>query len=143
MRLRAESGDRHVDLVAVCQELWWLHPESDAGRRAGNDQIAGAQCHELAHVANDVIDRKDHVLGLAELALFAVDLQAQFEPVRTPDFVGTDEPRADRRERVETLALAPLAALVQLPVAFGYVIHHAVAGDAGPRVVVADAGCHA
>ena len=115
LRLLAEALDAEAHGLAGLQEdRVRLHAHADAGRRAGGDDVAGLQGHELADVADELGDAEDHRLGRAVLAAVAVDLEPHVEVLRVGDFVVGDEPGADRAEGVAALALVPLAAALDL-----------------------------
>ncbi len=113
-------GDDQLDIVAD------LH-RADAGRRAGEDQVAGQQGHHLREVAHHLLDREDHVggVGLA-LAHLAVDAQLDVERMRIE--LGLD-PRPGRAERVERLRMTEVQQVSAglLDVARRHVVHAGVA----------------
>ena len=95
--------------------------------RAGEQQVAGLEGDELAHVGDQVGGGEHQLRGAAGLADHAVDLAADLEVgVGTADLVGGDQPRPDRRGVLPGLALQPLERAV-LPVA-----HRDVVGDGEP-----------
>src|SRR5690242_6990208 len=74
LRLLAEDGDAQVDDVAGLEELRLrLHAERDAGRRAGDDDVAWLQHHELRAVPDEVLAVEDHGSRRPVLAALAVD----------------------------------------------------------------------
>src|SRR3546814_13097780 len=66
--------------------------------------------------------------------LFPYTTLFRSQRLRVADLVGGDQPRADRAEGRETLALVPRHAAFLLPVAFGHVVDDAIAGDMAQRV---------
>ncbi len=115
-----------------------LDAHADARRGAGGDHVARLQAHELAEIGDEVRDAEDHGLGRAVLVAVAVDFEPHLEVLRIGDFVGGDEPRADRAEGVGRLALVPLAAALGLEVALAHVVDDAVAGDVVEGVLFVD-----
>src|ERR1700712_5259082 len=111
LALLAELLDAERDDVAGLEELRRrLHAQAHARRRAGDDDVARLHDEELRAVPDQVFAAEDHGLGVAALALLAVDVEPHVEVLRILDFVLGDEPRADRAEGLGAFALAPLAA---------------------------------
>src|SRR5580693_2105076 len=136
--LLAQTLDRQPHAVARFEELRRLHAETDTRRRAGRDDVAGQQGHEMADIADDVVDPEDQIGGIAVLYPPAVDLGPQPELARIGHLIGGDDPRTDRGESVGALALGPLAAALDLKFALGNIVHDAVAGDVFVRIVGGD-----
>src|SRR5580658_2841744 len=65
--LLAEAFDRDPHAVAGAQEFRRLETHRDAARRAGRDHVARIERHELADIADDVLDPEDQVGGVAVL----------------------------------------------------------------------------
>src|SRR4051794_34162725 len=108
--LRAEAVDAELDDVADLEELrLGLHAERDARRGAGDDDVAGLHDEILRAPPDDFGDAEDHRLGVAVLAILAVDLEPDLEVLRVFELVLGDDPRADRAEALAALALGPLA----------------------------------
>ena len=104
-----------------------MHAVADAGGGAGEQQVAGFEGDELAHVGDEVGGGEHQLRGAAGLADHAVDVAADREVgVRTADLVGGHQPRPDRGGVLPRLALEPLERAV-LPVA-----HRDVVGDGEP-----------
>src|SRR6185437_12957935 len=59
LALVAEALDAAGDDVADVQVLRRLHSEAHAGRRAGGDDVAREECHELADVGDEVRAAED------------------------------------------------------------------------------------
>ena len=110
-------------------------PRADALGRAGDDDVARQERHELAQMREDLGDGEDHVARIALLPDSAVDGERERNRLRVGNLVGRHEPRSERTERVEALALDPLAAAVGLPVALRHVVGQTVAGDMRKRVL--------
>jgi len=132
--LAAEVVDFEGDDVAGVEIARGLHAEADAGRSAGGDDVAGLEGHELREVVDQMRHVEDHRARVAVLAGFVVDPEAKAEVGRVGNFVGRDEPGAERVEGVAGFPLGPLAAAFELESAFGNVVGNAVAGDAGGGV---------
>src|SRR5580704_17565849 len=75
--LLAQTLDRQPHAVARFEELRRLHAETDTRRRAGRDDVAGQQGHEMADIADDVVDPEDQIGGVAVLYPPVVDLGPQ------------------------------------------------------------------
>src|SRR5208337_78389 len=88
---------------------------------------------------DNLSDGEDHVTRVALLPDRPVDGERDRDRLRVGDFVGRHEPRAKRPERVEALALDPLAAAVCLPVALRDVIGQTVACNMRKGVCQTDA----
>src|SRR5205814_6513740 len=71
--LLAEPGNAETHDVAGLEELRRLHAEADAGRRAGDDDVAGLHDEELRAVPHDMGHAEDHGPGRTLLARLAVD----------------------------------------------------------------------
>ena len=129
--LLAEFLDAERDDVARFEELRRrLHAQAHARRRAGDDDVARLHHHELRAVPDQVFAAEDHGLGVAALALLAIDVEPHLEILRILDLILGDEPRADRPEGLGALALAPLTAgTLDLEVALGHVVRQEIAGD--------------
>src|SRR5215831_8644228 len=97
--LLAEPVDAEADDVAGFQEFrLWLDAHADAGRRAGDDHIAGLQYEELRGVPDQMGHAEDHGLGRALLPRLVVDCEPHVEPLRVADLILGDEPRPERTE---------------------------------------------
>src|SRR4249919_119434 len=108
--LGAEAVDAELDDVADVEKLrLGLHAERHPRRRAGDDDIAGLHDEILRAPPDDFGDAEDHGLGVAVLAILAVDLEPDLEVLRVLELVLGDDPGADRPERLAALALGPLA----------------------------------
>src|SRR5216684_2580782 len=77
--LLAEALDRDPHCVAGFEEFRRLEAHRDPGRGAGRDDVAGHQRHELADIADDVLDAEDQIGGVAVLAPLAVDVGRYLE----------------------------------------------------------------
>ena len=61
--LLAQALDAEFHHIAGLQEHRRLHAQPDAGRRAGRNDVAGMQRHELVEVGHEEGDAVDHRLG--------------------------------------------------------------------------------
>ena len=113
---------------------------ADAFGRAGGDDVAGQQAHELAEVADQGGDVEDEVRRVGVLARDVVAFEPEVQVVRIFDFVGRGEEGAEGREGVAAFAFDPLAAAFELPFALAVVVVEAVAGDVIHGVGLADIG---
>ena len=95
---------------------------ADARRRAGRDDVARQQRHELADVADQMRDAEHHRARVAALHALAVDVEPHVERLRIGHFVARHQIRPDRAEGVAALAVVPLAAALELEVALRYVV---------------------
>src|SRR5689334_3099077 len=76
LALLAEALDAERHHVADLEkDRVWLHAEPDAGRRAGDDDVARVHDEELRAVPDDVLAIEDHRFGIAALTLLAVDVE--------------------------------------------------------------------
>src|SRR5262249_44473711 len=103
-----------------------LHAERYARRRAGDDDVARLQHEVLRAIPDQVAAIEDHGLGIAALALLAVDVEPHVEVLRIFQLVLGDEPRAERAERLAALALDPLPGALDLEHALRHVIGEAI-----------------
>src|SRR6516165_3554315 len=140
--LLAEAVDAERDHVAGLEEFRLrLHAQPDAGRRAGEDHIAGLH-HEILRAAPDEMSAvEDHGAGVAALALLAVDVEPHVQALRVPDLVLGDQPRAKWAEGFAALALDPLPAALELEDALGHVVGQAIADDHVQRLVLRQVAC--
>src|SRR5262245_12394630 len=107
-----------------------LHAKADAGRRAGDDNVAGLHHEELRAIPNQVLAAEAHGLGVAPLPLLAVDVEPHVQILRILDFVLGDEPWPNRSKGLAAFALVPLAtASLDLKDAFGYIVAEEIACD--------------
>src|SRR5256885_135708 len=77
--LLAETLDRDPHRVASLEEARRLEAHRDPGRCAGRDHVAGHQRHEMADIADDVLDAEDQIGGVAVLAALAIDVGRYLE----------------------------------------------------------------
>src|SRR5688572_10498001 len=127
--LLAEAFDAEGHDVASLEEDRRLHAEADARRRAGGDDVARLQHHELRHVMQDVSTGEDHRVRAAGLHALAVDVEVHRQALYVLDLVAGNEPGAEWAEGLGALALHPLAATLDLEVTLGDVVADGVAGD--------------
>ena len=109
--------------------------QSHPGRRAGVDDVAGVQRHELADVPHDVGDGED--LSAVVPSCFSSPLTQSFRPqrLRVGHLVGGHQPRAQRVERLAVLALVPRPAALDLELPLGDVVRDRVPGDMRERLL--------
>jgi hypothetical protein len=69
----ADPVDLHPDGISRLEPDLRLHPEPDAGRRPGGDDVAGLQRELLGQEGDDRRDVEDQRVGVAVLAELAVD----------------------------------------------------------------------
>ena len=111
----------------------------DARRRAGGDDIAGLERHALRDEGNQRGNVEQHRRGAAVLQPPAVDVQADGDAVRVGQFVGSDEPRPERRRGGQVLAANEVAAVLLDEAAAADVVVQRVAGDTAHRLGAAHA----
>ncbi len=111
-------------------------PERDAGRRAGEDEVAGGERDHRGEVGDQGGRTEHQVGGGILLDGFAVDLRADPRPVG--ELVGGDQERPDRGRGLPGLALHPFGG-PSLPAAHGDVVGDGVAGDVVGGVRFGDA----
>src|ERR1700683_4179380 len=82
---------------AKAHRVTWLeedrlrfHPQADAGRRAGDQQIAGVEGYAAADVGDQLTNAENHGPGVAGLHAAAIDLEEHTEILRIADFVRCD-----------------------------------------------------
>src|SRR6185437_3444894 len=106
-----------------------LAAHSYSRRGARRDDVARLQRHELADVAHDRGNRKDHGARVARLHALAVDVQPHIEVLHVADLVASHEPGTHGAEGVAALALVPGAAALRLVFPLGEVVDDAIPGD--------------
>ena len=129
----AQAFNAQVHDVALLEEhrRWlaiFLDTHAHAGWRAGGDDVTWLQGHELADVADQFGDTKNHGLGGASLHALAIHVQEHLEVLNIGHFVFGDHPRTDGAEGVATLALVPSTAALDLILALAHVVDGAIAG---------------
>src|SRR6202008_4362179 len=113
-----KSGNPEAHGLAGLQvDRVWLLAHADTGRRAGGNDVAPLQAHEVAEVGYQLLHVEDHGLGAAVLIAVAVDLQPHREVLRIGNLVPGHQPRTGGAEGVAALALVPLAAALDLELA--------------------------
>src|SRR5690349_11830478 len=135
--LLAELLDAERDDVAGFEKARWLHAETDARRRAGDDHVARLHDEILRARPNDVAAIEDHGRGVAALAFVAVDVEPHVEVLRILDLVLGDEPRSERAKGLAAFAFGPLSGALDLKHALGDVVGEAIAGDHIERLLFA------
>ena len=102
--------DLNGDRISRFQKHRRFTGGADAVRGAGHDDASGQERGAAAEVGNQGRHIKSHVVGVRVLDDGAVELRPDAERIGVGDLVGRDEARPQRREGVEELAAAPLAA---------------------------------
>src|SRR5262245_27895491 len=95
---------------------------TDARGRAGRDEVARLERHELTDVCHELLHREHHVRGVAVLPALAVHRGPQREGLWIADLVAGHEPGPDGTERVAALALGCRALALHLKRALGHVV---------------------
>src|SRR5215210_2374485 len=134
LTLLAQSFDAQRDYITDVEELRRLHAGADARGRAGGDDIARQQCHELRDIRNALRHREDHGRGRSGLATVAIDVEPHRQLLHVRYLIFGHQPWADRTEGVVRLALGPLTQTLDLEIPLGHVIADAVARDVIERV---------
>src|SRR6478735_1098358 len=107
---RADLFDLDADTVAGLEPDGRVAREAHAVGRAGEDDRAGEQGFAGAEILDDGRHIEDHVVGVPVLHDGAVEDRLDAKLVRVGDLIPGHQHRPERAERVEALALAPLAA---------------------------------
>src|SRR5579862_6191692 len=102
---------------------------ANAGRRAGDDDVARLQHHEMREIRDELADVEDHRLRIARLHALAIDVEPEVQALHIGDFLAGDEPRTERTESRGAFAFHPLAAALCLKLAFGNVVSEAITRD--------------
>src|SRR5262249_12662663 len=107
-----------------------LHAKADAGRGAGDDNVAGLHHEELRAIPNQVLAAEDHGPGVSPLPFLAVEVEPHVQILRILDFVLGDEPWPNRSKGLAAFALVPLAtASLDLKDAFGHIVAEEITRD--------------
>src|SRR6478672_11651392 len=104
LRLLPEPIDPKRDGIAGLEETRRLHAGADARRRAGGDDVARLEDHELRDVGYERLDAEHHRLRRPGLHALTVDVEPHAEPLHILDLVRRDQPWAQRAERRRALA---------------------------------------
>src|SRR5262245_30422066 len=137
-RVAQDADALDLDLAGVAV----AHPDriglarmADAGRRAGEDDVAGLEREALGEIDQHLAHRKHHVVGVVRLHDLAVepafDLQAL---AGLGQLVGGDHPGPEAAGAIEVLAHVPLRRLA-LEFAHRAFVGAGIAGDARGRIV--------
>src|SRR5947207_2043539 len=105
VRQHAELLDLGLELVAGLEEL--AERRADALGRSRGDDVAGQEREALREDGDALVDRKDHLRGVARLPRLAVHAERDRERLGVGDLVGGDERGPHRAEGVEGLPLEP------------------------------------
>ena len=111
---------------------------TDAGRGAGEDDIAGQQWQHRGELGDQARHAEDEVAGAGVLHRLAVDRAAQREIVGVRHLVGGDEPRPHGPVAPPGLAQRELRAGGELEGAVADVLADGQPGDVGPGVGLVD-----
>src|SRR5262249_7896246 len=102
----ADLFDPELDHVTRFEEL--AASSADAGRRAGEDDIAGIERHAGGELLDLLGKRVDHFAGVGILLKDAIDPQFQAELLRIAEVACRHDPRAERAGAIEGLVLGPV-----------------------------------
>src|SRR5262249_3954387 len=128
--LLAKPFDPERDHVAGFEEFRLrLHAEPNAGRGAGDDDVARLHDEILRAGPDDFPAIENHGRGFAALAFLAVDVEPHLEILRVLKFIFGDEPGSERAEGLAAFAFGPLSGALDLKHALGDVVGKAIAGD--------------
>ena len=112
------SMPRRITSPGLQEHRVRLLAHAHAGRRAGGDDVARLQRHEVADVATPACATpKIIVCVLPFWKRWPLTSSHMREVLRVGDLVGRHQPRADRAEGVAALALVPGAAALELELA--------------------------
>src|SRR5712691_4833560 len=134
--------DQHADALDVdLAGVALLHPQrrlarvADAGRRAGEDDVAGLERDALGDVGDGLRDRKHHVGGIVGLQRLTVEPGLDLEALAAGrQLVRRHHPRTEAAGAIEVLAHVPLRGLA-LELAYRAFVAAGIAGDTGIGVV--------
>src|SRR3954451_17727921 len=130
----AEPLDLDLDDVAGLEQPPRVAGVTDAGRRAGGEQVAGAQREGVRDQRERVADGVDHLVGGAVLDGLAVDPGLHAQALPQVAHLGGRDQRPERAGVVAVLAEDPLAGqLLRRP--GGDVVEGRVTDDGGQRLV--------
>jgi hypothetical protein len=105
IRKDAQLFDLNLDEVARLHEQLWLARNADAGWRAGDNQVAGAQSNRLAEERDECCNVKDHVARVGFLNDRAVEARLQLEAICAGrNLIGPDERGPESTRVVEVFA---------------------------------------
>src|SRR5256886_6071212 len=105
----AEPVDAELDLISGHEVARRAVAQSYAGRRAGGDDVAREERHELADVADECRHVEEELARRAALFGLAVHLEPDREIVHVANLVRSGEAGAQRRERDRDPVPPPLA----------------------------------
>src|SRR5690349_5613663 len=94
----AESIDPQLDDVPRMEEARGRVAHRHSCRRAGRDDVAREQRHELADVADQEWNAEDEVACRTVLLPLSVDREPHRQIVHVADFVWCSDKRTERRE---------------------------------------------
>src|SRR5258708_31979244 len=105
----------------------WLVAQTNAGRRARNQQVSRMHCDEPTHVGDQLAHWEDHSPCVPRLHASAIEIQEHLDALRIADFIRRYQPRSHRSECVAALAFVPLRTAFHLKRALGNVVGKHVA----------------
>src|ERR1700722_4631901 len=121
--------DSQFNDIASLQILRWTHAQADSSRRSGTDDVAGQQSHELADIAYESGNIKNHFTSGTTLPEDAVNLQPHSQIAGILNLVTCCQKRSQRRECICTLPLNPLPATLQLKPSLRKIIVQSIASQ--------------
>ena len=132
---RADASDLDFERVAGLHPQLRLAAVADAFGRSGGDDVAGRQRGKVGAERDDLRDRIDQEISRRVLHLLVVEPRHQCELARIGDFVGGDEPWAERAGAGKVLAGGDGKLLI---IAHAAVDEAGIAGDVIERVLGLD-----
>src|SRR5690606_14682149 len=93
------------DGVARLQPDRWIEPGTGAGRRAGNDDVAGDKGSEGRDIGEELAEAEDHPPGAILLPDLAVDTGGQPDVGDLAFVLERHQPWSERAGGIEVLAL--------------------------------------
>src|SRR5208337_3088198 len=112
---------RHAHRVAGFPEHRGLASKSHTGRRTGGYQIPYLPGDRLREIADQEGNLEDQVARVGILHRLAIEPEGDSQVVGIRNFIGSDNPRAGRREGVAALPAVPLF-VAKLHVARAHVV---------------------
>ena len=110
--------------------------DADAGRRPGEDDVAGEQRQHRGELGDQPRDREDEIARAPVLHHLAVDRAAESEVVRVGELVGGHQPRPHRSVTAVRLAERELTRRCELQGAIGDVLADGQSCHMGPGIVL-------
>src|SRR5579872_444654 len=129
LALNSQLVDSELHHIPGAQIARRLLSETHSRRRTGADQIARHEGYISTDVAHEFVHPKYHGSRRAILKTVAIHRQPQPQVIHIAHLIAGHEPRAHRPERVTTLALEPLSAMLQLKLALGNIVDNDITCD--------------